>query len=1232
MLLLASGNQALAYDFMYNGLAYNIDGDGTSVYVTYTVNNSSNYGGSLTNVVIPSQIKLDGNVTYNVTGIGQSAFSQCSNLQSVTIPASVKTIGSSAFYNCNAIKSVYVASLDAWFKTTLTGAITSSHDLYANNQKVTSLTIPSSITSIGMHLYGVTSVTSVTIPNTVTTIGSQAFAGCSNLATVNMGTGVKSIGDGAFQYCSKLTAITIPESVETLGGSAFYGCSGIKKLTWNAINLNYNGDIDAANIEQVTIGNKVQTLPSNFVRTAKITSITLPASVKTIGQRAFDRCTGLMSVAIPSGAAVGYQAFYGCSALQSLTIPATIGTVDNTAFGECPITQVTWNLTNGSGMNQFLNTGNITKVTIGSNVTSLPNNFMQNAKISSVTLPANLTAISQNAFYGCTGLTGISIPNKVTEIGNYAFYGCSSLSSLTIPEQLTTIGTNVFYNAPIRNLTWNAIRCGENGGMNTANITNVTIGNKVQVLPNYFLKGARITSITLPASLSSIWTSAFQDCSLLTSVSVPSSVTNIWSYAFSGCTSLKSLALPSGLTTINPYLCDGCTSLKSITIPSNVSQIGNNAFQNCTGLTAINIPNQVSTIGSNAFSGCTGLSSLTIPENITSIGSNAFSSCNNIKSLTWNAINLTTNGGIYTNNIEKVTIGSKVQTIPANFVANSKITAIAFPTSVKTIGTNAFDNCTSLKAISFPTGLTLIPNYICRGCTGLTSVVFPANVTTIGEYAFYGCKNLSKIVWNEKVTEIGGSAFSGCALVVIRIPASVTKIGNYAFYNNDAKKIRKYSNNISIGSKALPESGVNGNPFRLLIAPTGAYWANVSLDPNTSFEVDGVTYVITDMTNRLVKIVDIDEAKCPADIEIKKVKYRNVEFTPSEIGLCAAAGNYTLRSVATGATVTSLPYSSFYKCDALRTVDFEAVTTIDEYAFAESALGKVSLPNSVTAVSSHAFENCKQMREFIAGSDYFETENFQASPYATIYMPMSAGNYNIWAWQNGGQNLFQAWPGVKINTLNKETINGVEYYKLSFTADNPYVIFSEGNGSPQTNDIAVNDGFLYNYAGGSSCQEINIKHPGLNPGLNTIDEYMLAGCSALRYVKLGANVAQIKAHSFDGCSNIKTLRVLCATPPYAYSGVFNDLDKWTCTLYVPKGTVNTYQNANEWKTFFFISDSETEPSDGDVNGDGEVSIADVTALVTLVMSGSSNDNSDINGDGETSIADVTTLVNMVMEQ
>ena len=78
--------------------------------------------------------------------------------------------------------------------------------------------------------------------------------------------------------------------------------------------------------------------------------------------------------------------------------------------------------------------------------------------------------------------------------------------------------------------------------------------------------------------------------------------------------------------------------------------------------------------------------------------------------------------------------------------------------------------------------------------------------------------------------------------------------------------------------------------------------------------------------------------------------------------------------------------------------------------------------------------------------------------------------------------------------------------------------------------------------------------------------------------------------------------------------------------------MNTYQNANEWKTFFFISDSETEPSDGDVNGDGEVSIADVTALVTLVMSSSSNENSDINGDGETSIADVTTLVNMIMEQ
>ena len=151
-------------------------------------------------------------------------------------------------------------------------------------------------------------------------------------------------------------------------------------------------------------------------------------------------------------------------------------------------------------------------------------------------------------------------------------------------------------------------------------------------------------------------------------------------------------------------------------------------------------------------------------------------------------------------------------------------------------------------------------------------------------------------------------------------------------------------------------------------------------------------------------------------------------------------------------------------------------------------------------------------------------------------------------------------------------------------------------------------------------------------GLTTVDQYVLAGCSALRRVELGANVSQINANSFNGCSKIKTLRVRRSTPPSTAGGVFNDLDKWSCTLYVPKGTVDTYKNAYEWKTFFFISDDETEPSDGDVNGDGKINVSDVSVLISMILGTTTMDEStaDVNGDGRVNVSDVSALINIIL--
>ena len=169
-------------------------------------------GSEVKNLVIPN----------SVTSIGNSAFSGCRGLTSVTIPNSVTSIGNYAFYNCSGLTSV-----------TIPNSVTSIGErAFSYCSGLTSVTIPNSVTYIGDGAFsGCSGLTSVTIPNSVTYIGDQAFQSCSGLTSVTIPNSVTSIGDGAFNVCSGLTSVTIPNSVTYIGNYAFYGCSGLTSVT-----------------------------------------------------------------------------------------------------------------------------------------------------------------------------------------------------------------------------------------------------------------------------------------------------------------------------------------------------------------------------------------------------------------------------------------------------------------------------------------------------------------------------------------------------------------------------------------------------------------------------------------------------------------------------------------------------------------------------------------------------------------------------------------------------------------------------------------------------------------------------------------------------------------------------------------------------------------------------------------------------------------------------------------
>ena len=967
---------------------------------------------SLTSVTIPN----------SVTSIGDYAFNGCESLTSVKIPDSVTSIAGGAFSSCVKLNAINVVAGNKYYKS-IDGSLYSKDEKtliqYAVGKKDATFTIPNSVTSIDNGAFhGCESLTSVTIPNSVTSIGDWAFNGCESLTSISIPEGcsyadnsfpsgckvtvrasakkpsaasynaadfeidengvltkykgnggnvvipdgVTSIGDCAFNGCESLTSVTIPDSVTSIGDEAFCYCLNLNAINVAAGNKYYksiDGSLyskDEKTLIQYAVGKKdaTFTIPDSvtsigdraFNGCESLTSVTIPDSVTSIGDYAFNGCKSLTSVTIPNSVtSIGDYAFNGCESLTSVTIPDSVTSIGDEAFCYC----LNLNAINVAAGNKYY------KSIDGSLYSKDGKVLIQYARGKSETsfvIPDGVASIGRFAFYYCESLTSVTIPNSVTSIGDGAFGFCNGLTSVTIPDSVTSIDNEAF--------------CGCNG------LTSVTIPNSVTSLGGYAFWGCENLISVSVWEMSVFSYSSFPSNSkcritercfivdkngVLTkyigksdNVRIPDYVTRISAYAFDRCNNITSVSIPYSVTEIDQPVFSGCLKLTEIeaACSSTYKSINGNLYsinektliRYAIGKSEISfaIPDGVTDIARQAFYECENLTNVTIPDSVTSIGDEAFCYCLNL-----NAINVVTSNKNY-KSIDG-SLYSKDGKVLIQYARGKSETSFVIPDGVASIGRSAFYCCESLTSVTIPNSVTSIGDGAFGFCNGLTSVTIPDSVTSIDDKTFLGCRGLTSVTIPNSATSIGSSAFFGCqSLKSIFVPE-----GCRYDYNSFLSGCKVTV--INTADFEIKENGVlskyKGKGGAVVIP-------------------DGVTVIIASAfygrgdIESVVIPESVTEIDTSAFWNCKGLKSITIPSSVKRIGGSAFSGCTSLARVTVGGGVVEMGPMAFSDCTALESVTVpEGVTRIDWSMFSGcKSLKSVTLLGKVTEIRYSAFENC----------------------------------------------------------------------------------------------------------------------------------------------------------------------------------------------------------------------------------------------------------------------------------
>ena len=832
---------ATAHDFEVDGIYYDItDSTDKKVAVTYRGNYYDDYNEYTGSVVIPESVEYDG-ITYNVTSIGNYAFSSCTSLTSITVPNSVIGIKNYAFNGCTSLKDLHIEN----GTTTLSLGVNYTPES-GGRGKGLFYDCPLETLYLGRNLsyssysdsgYSpfayVRTLKSAIIGNSVTSIECYAFNGCTSLKDLHIedGTSTLSLGHHTYSYTTSAPGMGLfydcPLETLYLGRNLSY------TMGWA---YGYSPFAYINTLKSVNFGKACASIPQYmFYNCGTIVSLTIPSSVLSINSTAFSNTAPKKTFFLGNTPPEGYSYAKGNKNYVSSATSYDFGTeyANLSSMFEvggvkyvlvsakdrcCDVVDCNYNYSSGDILIDSLVTYRNIKLKVRNvnDYALYDYDKMQNATIK------NNGTIGKYAFHGCDGMQTATLGNSVEDIGNYAFAECASLEEIVIPDNVPSVGSYCFNNC--------------------ISLERAIVGSGVEILNTKTFSGcSALNKVQVGENVATIDTYVFENCSSLPQINIPQATTKINNNVFDGCTNLKTVIIEdkAGSLTLgyksksSPYqlfadckldsVYIGCklsytkTSssgfspfygnkyLRSVTFNDAEVAIYDDEFRGCSNLQNIVFGKGISTIGNRAFENCTSLASITIPDWVTAMGSSCFAGCTAM---------------------ESVKVGTGVQILNTKtFSGCSALNEVEVGKNVATIDTYVFENCVSLPQINIPQATNVINDYVFYNCKSLADVIIEDRtaVLTLGSNGssssssatassnplFYSCPldsvyiggkisykteaeygfspffrntSLRTVVVADNETLVYDNEFYGCSgLTDVVIGDGVTSIGNWAF-------------------------------------------------------------------------------------------------------------------------------------------------------------------------------------------------------------------------------------------------------------------------------------------------------------------------------------------------------------------------------------------------------------------------------------------------------------------